>query len=63
MHDKVAFSQSNSICSEVDNRPFSYSGKDSESNDVMMQFEEFSNVHNSGRTSNATRSNLVYKSV
>ena len=45
------------------NRPFSYSGKDSESNDVMVQFEEFSNVHNSGRTSNATRSNLAYKFV
>ena len=39
------------------NRPFSYSGKESESNDVMMHFEEFSNVHNSDRTSNATRSN------
>ena len=45
------------------NRPFSYSGKESESNDVMMQFEEFSNVHNSDRTSNATRSNLAYKTV
>ena len=43
--------------------PFSYSGKESESNDVMMQFEEFSNVHNSDRTSNATRSNLAYKIV
>ena len=46
-----------------DNRPFSYSGKESESNDVMMQFEEFSNVHNSDRISNATRSNLAYKIV
>ena len=36
------------------NRPFSYSGKESESNDAMMQFEEFSNVHNSDRASNAT---------
>ena len=44
-------------------RPFSYSGKESESNDVMMQFEEFSNVHNSDRTSNSTRSNLAYKTV
>ena len=43
------------------NRRFSYSGKESESNDVMMQFEEFSNVHNSDRTSNATQSNIVYK--
>ena len=30
-----------------DNRSFSYSIKKSESNDVMMHFEEFSNVHNS----------------
>ena len=45
------------------NRPFSYSGKESESNDVMMQSEEFSNVHNSDRNSNATRSNLAYKIV
>ena len=36
------------------NRPFSHSGKESESNDVMIQFEEFSNMHNSYRTSNAT---------
>ena len=42
------------------NRSFSYSGKESESNDVVMDFEEFSNVHNSDRTSNATRSNLAY---
>ena len=41
------------------NKPFSYSRSESESNDVMMQFEELSNVHNSDRTSNATRSNLV----
>ena len=44
-----------------DNRRFSYSRKASESNDVMMQFEEFSNVHNGVRTSNATQSNLAYK--
>ena len=37
--------------------------KESESNDVMMQLKEFSNVHNSDRTSNATRSNLAYKIV
>ena len=36
------------------NRPFSYSGKEPGSNDAMMQFEEFSNVHNSDRASNAT---------
>ena len=45
------------------NRPFSYSGKESQSNDVMMQFEEFSNVHNSDRISNASRSNFAYKIV
>ena len=36
------------------NRPFSYSGKESEWNGVMIQFEEVSNEHNSDRTSNAT---------
>ena len=30
----------------VINRPFSYSKKESESNEVLMHFEEFSNVHN-----------------
>ena len=49
--------------SEEGNRPFSYSGKEPESNDVMMQSEEFSNLHNSDRTSNATPSNLAYKIV
>ena len=44
-------------------RPFNYSRKESESNDVIMQFEEFSNMHNSDGASNATRSNLVYKIV
>ena len=45
------------------NRPTSYSGKESESNDVMMQFEEFSNVHNSDRAFNTTRSNLADRIV
>ena len=45
------------------NRPFSYSEKESQSNDTLLHFVEFSNVHNSDRSSNATRSNLVYKSV
>ena len=45
------------------NRPFSYSGKESESNDVVMQLEEFSNVHNGDRSSNATRSSLAYEIV
>ena len=37
--------------------------KESESNDVMMHFEEFSNVHNSNKSSNATPQNLAYKIV
>ena len=28
------------------NRPFSYSRQASESNDIFLQFEEFSNMHN-----------------
>ena len=51
------------LLNKMRNRPFSYSGKESKSNDVMIQFVEFSNVHNSDRTSNATRSNLAYKIV
>ena len=45
------------------NRPFSYSEKESLSNDTSLHFVEFSNVHNSDRSSNATRSSLVYKNV
>ena len=45
------------------NKPFSSSEKESESNDFLIHFVEFSNVHNSGRSSNATRSNLAYKNV
>ena len=44
-------------------RPFSYSEKEPQSNDVYLHFEEFSNVHNSDRSPNATRSNLAYKNV
>ena len=44
-------------------RPFSYSEKESQSNDTLLHFVEFSNVYNSDRSSNATRSNLVYKNV
>ena len=36
------------------NRPFSYSEKESQSNDTLLHFVEFSNVHNSDRSSNAT---------
>ena len=45
------------------NRPFSYPEKESQSNDTLLHFVEFSNVHNCDRSSNATRSNLVYKTV
>ena len=45
------------------NRPFSYFEKESQSNDTLLHFVEFSNVHNCYRSSNATRSNLVYKNV
>ena len=44
-------------------RPFSYSEKESQSNDTLLHFVEFSNVHNSDRSFNATRSNLAYKNV
>ena len=43
--------------------PFSYSEKESQSNDTLVHFVEFSNVHNCNRNSNATQSNLVYKNV
>ena len=43
------------------NRPFSFYKKQPASKNVMMHFEEFSNVHNKDRSSNATRSSLVYK--
>ena len=45
------------------NRPFSYSEKESQSNDTLLHFVEFSNVHNSDRSPNATRSNVAYKNV
>ena len=48
---------------QIHNGPFSSSRKESELKDVMMHFEEFSNVHNSNRTCNSTRSNLAYKIV
>ena len=44
-------------------RPFSYSEKESQSNDILLHFVEFSNVHNSDRSSNTTRSNLMYDHV
>ena len=48
---------------QIDNSPFSYSEKESQSNDTLLRFVEFSNVQNSDRSSNATRSNLVCKNV
>ena len=45
------------------NRPFSYSKKESGSSDISLHFVEFSNVHNTDKSSNATQSNLVYKTV
>ena len=44
-------------------RPCSYSEKESQSSDTLLDFVGFSNEHNSARSSNATRSNLVYKNV
>ena len=36
------------------NRPFSYSEKESQSNDTLLHFVDFLKVHNSDRNSNAT---------
>ena len=47
----------------IENRPFSYSEKESQSKDTLLHFVEFSNVYNSDRSSNATRLNLMYKNV
>ena len=43
--------------------PFSYSEKESQANDALLHFLEFSNVLNCDRSSNTTRSNLVYENV
>ena len=45
------------------NRHFSYSEKEAGSNDISLHLVEFSNVHNTDRSSNATQSSLVYKNV
>ena len=45
------------------NRPFSSSENECGSNDISLQFVEFSNVHNCDRSSNAILSNLAYKIV
>ena len=46
---------------ESSNRPFSYS--ESESKDITRHSVKFSNVHNCDRSSDATRSNLLYQNV
>ena len=43
--------------------PFSYSKKESESNDVCVDVVEVSNVQNNDRSSDATQSSLAYKEV
>ena len=45
------------------NRTFSYSEKESQVNDVYLRSEEFSNVHTSDRSSNATLLSFTYKKV
>ena len=45
------------------NRRFSYSENECGSNNILLQFVEFSNVHNCDRSSNAALSNLAYKVV
>lgn len=45
------------------NRPFNYSAKESESNDILKRSAEFSNVHKRDRSCKATQSNLPYKNV
>ena len=64
--DKTSFSILTFVplsASTANNRPFSYSEKESQSKDDILHYVEFSNVHNSDRRSNATRSNLACKNV
>ena len=49
--------------SDKTNRPFNCSEKESQSNDVCLHFKLFSNLHNSGRSLHATRSNFACKNV
>ena len=51
------------IFSAILYRPFSYSENECGSNDISLQFVEFSNVDNCDRSFNATLSNLEYKIV
>ena len=59
---KSAWGENSHVIDEY-NRPFSYSQNECGSNDISLQFVEFSNVHNCDRSSNATLSNLAYKIV
>ena len=66
--DLMQSSESSSFtCNDVKlckfNKPFSYSEKESEWNDISLEFVEFSNAHNCDRSHNATQSNLVHKNV
>ena len=56
----VSFIQLFSEISRSTNSPFSYFEKEPESNDILVHFVEFLNVHNNDRISNITRSNLSY---
>ena len=42
---------------------FSYSEKESQLNDTLLHFKEYSNEHNCDRSCNITQSNLVYINV
>ena len=73
LHPRLGYtdtSRVNGCCENTKNgtdiyRPFSYSENECVSNDISLQFVEFSNVHNCDRSSktNTTLSNLVYKIV
>ena len=45
------------------NRPFSYSKQECGLNDMSLPLVEFSNIHNTDRSFNATQSNLVYRNI
>ena len=47
----------------MSNGPFSYSKKECGSNDISLHLVEFSNVHNTDRSSNANPSNLCIKCI
>ena len=53
-------SKSNFHRNRVANRPCSCSEKESESNDILIHFVEFSNAHNSDGSSKATQSNTTF---